>query len=400
MRLRILESCHQTPTSAADATSSASSAHETPGCVDGVARAGAGPQSDKLATRAGARDAVARWGTPTMRCEPPSAPRILSGIAKRSPRYQRTVFTVAMSVSVLSIAQTVSRFSPIGQASGGSDHRPRRRPRLDQGSPQPPRSPTSFPRSWAHPLGFKCSPTASAGSAREPAPGPLLRSATQTASHYGEPHRLLRRARPRRLGSFRPQRRFPAGFEAATTASRILHCSPQPSSPRQHGPRRPRLGPAQTLRGASMAQRGRDLRGPTPLQHHPGHASKPIGVVKQRIPNPCPKPPRKTGQQDRDSTGSVRTVRDGRPSYGSQKFGVALERGPYEPTSRTGLWLTLTRRRRDDFHALDGWDRNKRSNVCIAPSLAVFVDPRRLCIQLAERVEGPEVVGLGLGSGR
>ena len=88
---------------------------------------------DKLANSGGARDALARWGTPTALRSAGKA-RVRTRIAKRSPR---TADRLTDAISAALDAQTITahRRGRLGR----HHHRARRRPRPDLRSPRPPR---------------------------------------------------------------------------------------------------------------------------------------------------------------------------------------------------------------------------------------------------------------------
>ena len=71
----------------------------------------------------------------------------------------------------------------------------------------------------------------------------------------------------------------------SSAASLLLETAARREVPAR--PRRPRLLPAQTLT-RQTPQRRRDLRRPTPLQHHPRHAQNPNPLPRTPTPTPAP----------------------------------------------------------------------------------------------------------------
>ena len=174
---------------------------------------------DKLATSGGARDALARWGTPTALRSAGRA-RIRTRIAKRSPRTaDRLTDAIWGALDAQSI--TVTAEATWGTPSPSSPPTSTGSANAATTSPQPSRT-----RSWT--TRWEKSSPACAGSAREPEPGPSLRSATPTDSPTAA-------ASPPTPGSppstgNQGAAPSPANPEAATTASKTP-CSPPPSSP-------------------------------------------------------------------------------------------------------------------------------------------------------------------------
>ena len=171
---------------------------------------------DKLANSGGARDALARWGTPTALRSAGRA-RIRTRIAKRSPR---TAGRLTDAIWAALDAQTIT---VTAEATPSPSSPPTSTGSAPAATTSPP---TSKQRSWA--TRWEKSSTLCAGSARESAPEPSLRSATPTASPTAA-------ASPPTPGSppstgNQAAAPCPANPEAATTASKTP-CSPQPSSP-------------------------------------------------------------------------------------------------------------------------------------------------------------------------
>ena len=118
-----------------------------------------------------------RWpaGAPRTALRDAGKARVRTRIAKRSPRTAQPAHRRHLG------RRWTRRASPSQpRQPGRHHHRARRRPRPHLRSPRPARQNSSKTRSWA--TRWEKSSPACAGSAREPAPGPSLRSATPTAS--------------------------------------------------------------------------------------------------------------------------------------------------------------------------------------------------------------------------
>ncbi len=214
VRLRILNG--RDADLAADATRAANRPQRRP--VGRVACAGA-RRGDKLSSSGDARDALARWSTPTA-LRTAGRARIRTRIAKRSPR---TADRLTDAIWGTLDAQSVTVTAEATWATPSPSSPPTWTGSALAATTSPP---TSRKRSWAT-RWEKSSPTCT-GSAREPAPGPSLRSATPTDSPTAA-------ASPPTPGSppstGNPDAApCPANPEAATTASKTP-CSPPPSSP-------------------------------------------------------------------------------------------------------------------------------------------------------------------------
>ncbi len=235
---------------------------------------------DKLAISGGARDTLVRWGTPTALRSAGRA-RIRTRIAKRSPRTaDRLTDAISAALDAQSITVTAEATwgDTITELATDLDRICGRRDQL-AGDIE-----AAF---MEHPLG-KSSP-ACAGSAREPEPGPSLRSATPTASPTAA-------ASPPTPGSppstgNQGAAPSPANPEAATTASRTP-CSPQPSSP---------PSTTQTPAPTTSANAQKANATTPPSSASPDAAatsSSPCSRPKPPTNHPnlrtCPKPPRKT----------------------------------------------------------------------------------------------------------
>ena len=228
---------------------------------------------DKLATSGGARDALARWGTPTALRSAGRA-RIRTRIAKRSPRTADRLtdaISAALDAQTITVTAEAAWGDTITELAADLDRICARRDHLAadieaafMGHPlgKVLASLCGFgPRTGARTLAEIGDPTASPTAAASP---PTPGSPPSTGNPDAAP--------------------CPANPEAATTASKTPR-SPQPSPP-PSTTQRPRPLPAQTLT-RQTPQRRRDLRRPTPLQHHPRHAQNP---TPHQEPQPQPLP--------------------------------------------------------------------------------------------------------------
>ena len=229
---------------------------------------------DKLATSGGARDALARWGTPTALRSAGRA-RIRTRIAKRSPRTAGRLtdaISAALDAQTITVTAEAAWGDTITELAADLDRICARRDHLAADIE------AAF---MGHPLGKVLNtlcgfgPRTGARTLADRRPPPLRRR---------QPPRLLRRARPRRL-AIRPQRRVPqTPRRQPPPQKRHVHRRLRRHPAR---PRRTRLLPAQTLT-RQTPQRRRDLRRPTPLQHHPRHAQNPNPLPRTPTPTPAP----------------------------------------------------------------------------------------------------------------
>ena len=236
---------------------------------------------DKLATSGGARDALARWGTPTALRSAGRA-RIRTRIAKRSPRTADRLtdaIWAALDAQSITVTAEATWGDTITELATDLDRICARRDQLAADIE------AAF---MEHPLGKVLASLCGFGP----------RTGARTLAEIGDPNRFADGGRLASYAGLAPvdwqsgrSATCPANPEAATTASRTP-CSPQPSSPPSTT-----QTPAPTT--STNAQKANATTPPSSASPDAAAtSSSPCSKPKPPTKNPnlrtCPKPPRKT----------------------------------------------------------------------------------------------------------
>ena len=234
-----------------------------------------GPSATSWPPAAAHATPLARWGTPTA-LRAAGRARIRTRIAKRSPRTADRLtdaIPAALDAQHITVTAEATWGHTITELAADLDRVCARRDHLAADIE------AAF---MDHPLGKVLASLCGFGP----------RTGARTLAEIGDPHRF---ADGGRLASY-------AGLAPVDWQSGAQRCGPQtprrqPPPQERHvhrrlrrrpaRPRRPRLLPTQTLR-RQTPQRRRDLRRPTPLQHHPRHAQNPNPPPTNPTPTPAP----------------------------------------------------------------------------------------------------------------